>query len=152
MQHKSVPFLKSAIENASSLIQMMNSSVCFPGYCKDTAVSTYFIFLIFWRNINIFFSSCLDLKQNVAYCQCMCKEIVAIIRIFPHFSKHPATIFCVCCCQGFGHLVPSWEDPGLLGIVYDSVPFPQHNRQTGQTTRLTVLTHTHVHIQWYILL
>ncbi|XP_008431058.1 protoporphyrinogen oxidase [Poecilia reticulata] len=40
---------------------------------------------------------------------------------------------------GFGHLVPSWEDPGLLGIVYDSVPFPQHNRQTGQTTRLTVM-------------
>ncbi|XP_035989254.1 protoporphyrinogen oxidase [Fundulus heteroclitus] len=41
--------------------------------------------------------------------------------------------------MGFGHLVPSCEDPGLLGIVYDSVPFPQHNRPHGQTTRLTVM-------------
>uniref|UniRef100_A0A8C1MM60 Protoporphyrinogen oxidase n=1 Tax=Cyprinus carpio TaxID=7962 RepID=A0A8C1MM60_CYPCA len=38
---------------------------------------------------------------------------------------------------GFGHLVPSSEDPGLLGVVYDSVPFPQHNRSGGLTTRLT---------------
>ncbi|KAI3361571.1 hypothetical protein L3Q82_013720, partial [Scortum barcoo] len=38
---------------------------------------------------------------------------------------------------GFGHLVPSSEDRGLLGVVYDSVPFPQHNRPNGQTTRLT---------------
>lgn len=29
--------------------------------------------------------------------------------------------------QGFGHLVPSWEDPALLGVVYDSVAFPEHN-------------------------
>ncbi|NXX42154.1 PPOX oxidase, partial [Tricholaema leucomelas] len=28
---------------------------------------------------------------------------------------------------GFGHLVPSSEDASLLGIVYDSVAFPQHN-------------------------
>uniref|UniRef100_A0A8C2EHF2 Protoporphyrinogen oxidase n=1 Tax=Cyprinus carpio TaxID=7962 RepID=A0A8C2EHF2_CYPCA len=40
---------------------------------------------------------------------------------------------------GFGHLVPSSEDPGLLGVVYDSVPFPQHNRSGGLTTRLTVM-------------
>lgn len=40
---------------------------------------------------------------------------------------------------GFGHLVPSSEDPGLLGIVYDSVTFPQHNRSGGPTTRLTVM-------------
>ncbi|XP_047455430.1 protoporphyrinogen oxidase [Mugil cephalus] len=40
---------------------------------------------------------------------------------------------------GFGHLVPSSEDRGLLGVVYDSVPFPQHNRPDGQTTRLTVM-------------
>ncbi|NXK70999.1 PPOX oxidase, partial [Sylvietta virens] len=26
---------------------------------------------------------------------------------------------------GFGHLVPSSEDPALLGIVYDSVAFPE---------------------------
>lgn len=40
---------------------------------------------------------------------------------------------------GFGHLIPSSEDRGLLGVVYDSVPFPQHNRPDGQTTRLTVM-------------
>ncbi|XP_028836093.1 protoporphyrinogen oxidase [Denticeps clupeoides] len=41
--------------------------------------------------------------------------------------------------MGFGHLVPSFEDRGLLGVVYDSVPFPQHNRPGGPTTRLTVM-------------
>ncbi|CAI5678357.1 unnamed protein product [Oreochromis niloticus] len=41
--------------------------------------------------------------------------------------------------MGFGHLIPSSEDRGLLGVVYDSVPFPQHNRPDGQTTRLTVM-------------
>uniref|UniRef100_A0A8C8ML49 Protoporphyrinogen oxidase n=1 Tax=Oncorhynchus tshawytscha TaxID=74940 RepID=A0A8C8ML49_ONCTS len=40
---------------------------------------------------------------------------------------------------GFGHLVPSSEDRGLLGVVYDSVPFPQHNRTGGPTTRITVM-------------
>lgn len=40
--------------------------------------------------------------------------------------------------QGFGHLLPSSEDQALLGVVYDSVAFPQHNRPTGNTTRLTV--------------
>ncbi|XP_028281271.1 protoporphyrinogen oxidase [Parambassis ranga] len=40
---------------------------------------------------------------------------------------------------GFGHLLPSSEDPGLLGIVYDSVAFPQQNKPNGQTTRLTVM-------------
>ncbi|XP_049633009.1 protoporphyrinogen oxidase [Suncus etruscus] len=29
--------------------------------------------------------------------------------------------------QGFGHLVPSSEDPCVLGIVYDSVAFPEQN-------------------------
>ncbi|TRY99126.1 hypothetical protein DNTS_028332, partial [Danionella cerebrum] len=41
--------------------------------------------------------------------------------------------------SGFGHLVPSSEDPALLGVVYDSVPFPEHNRRGGVTTRLTVM-------------
>ncbi|KAK6326543.1 hypothetical protein J4Q44_G00021880 [Coregonus suidteri] len=39
---------------------------------------------------------------------------------------------------------PNWtihteEDRGLLGVVYDSVAFPQHNRTGGPTTRLTVM-------------
>ncbi|XP_074510586.1 protoporphyrinogen oxidase [Sebastes fasciatus] len=41
--------------------------------------------------------------------------------------------------MGFGHLLPSSENRGVLGVVYDSVPFPQHNRPDGQTTRLTVM-------------
>ncbi|CAL8248388.1 unnamed protein product [Lota lota] len=41
--------------------------------------------------------------------------------------------------EGFGHLVPSTEDKGILGVVYDSVPFPQHNSPEGVTTRLTVM-------------
>nr|XP_015224266.1 PREDICTED: protoporphyrinogen oxidase [Lepisosteus oculatus] len=39
---------------------------------------------------------------------------------------------------GFGHLVPSFENGALLGIVYDSVAFPQHNRRGDPSTRLTV--------------
>ncbi|NXG13839.1 PPOX oxidase, partial [Grallaria varia] len=40
---------------------------------------------------------------------------------------------------GFGHLVPSSEDPALLGIVYDSVAFPQHDGAGSPSVRLTVM-------------
>ncbi|XP_066424444.1 protoporphyrinogen oxidase isoform X2 [Molothrus aeneus] len=44
---------------------------------------------------------------------------------------------------GFGHLVPSSEDPALLGIVYDSVAFPEHDGTPatpgGTSLRLTVM-------------
>ncbi|NWS49831.1 PPOX oxidase, partial [Probosciger aterrimus] len=40
---------------------------------------------------------------------------------------------------GFGHLVPSSEDGSLLGIVYDSVAFPQHNGADAASLRLTVM-------------
>ncbi|XP_055553034.1 protoporphyrinogen oxidase isoform X1 [Falco cherrug] len=40
---------------------------------------------------------------------------------------------------GFGHLVPSSEDASLLGIVYDSVAFPQHNGTGATSVRLTVM-------------
>ncbi|XP_038624647.1 protoporphyrinogen oxidase [Tachyglossus aculeatus] len=40
--------------------------------------------------------------------------------------------------QGFGHLVPSSEDPGVLGIVYDSVAFPEQDG-TSPGLRLTVM-------------
>ncbi|XP_049439140.1 protoporphyrinogen oxidase isoform X1 [Epinephelus fuscoguttatus] len=56
---------------------------------------------------------------------------VAVVNLEYEGSILPVT--------GFGHLLPSSEDPGLLGVVYDSVPFPQHNRSNGQTTRLTVM-------------
>ncbi|NWY63340.1 PPOX oxidase, partial [Chionis minor] len=39
---------------------------------------------------------------------------------------------------GFGHLVPSSEDASLLGIVYDSVAFPQHDGTGAASVRLTV--------------
>ncbi|KAK7886688.1 hypothetical protein WMY93_026309 [Mugilogobius chulae] len=41
--------------------------------------------------------------------------------------------------SGFGHLLPSSEDPGLLGVVYDSEFFPQHNSPDRESTRLTVM-------------
>uniref|UniRef100_UPI0037E9B97B protoporphyrinogen oxidase n=1 Tax=Semicossyphus pulcher TaxID=241346 RepID=UPI0037E9B97B len=56
---------------------------------------------------------------------------VAVVNLEYEGSILPVT--------GFGHLVPSSEDQGLLGVVYDSVPFPQHNRPDGHTTRLTVM-------------
>lgn len=40
---------------------------------------------------------------------------------------------------GFGHLVPSSEDDSLLGIVYDSVAFPQHDGAGPASVRLTVM-------------
>ncbi|XP_075856426.1 protoporphyrinogen oxidase isoform X3 [Microcebus murinus] len=40
--------------------------------------------------------------------------------------------------QGFGHLVPSSEDPGILGIVYDSVAFPEQNGSSSDL-RVTVM-------------
>lgn len=40
--------------------------------------------------------------------------------------------------QGFGHLVPSSEDPTVLGIVYDSVAFPEQDGNPPGL-RLTVM-------------
>ncbi|XP_001381688.1 protoporphyrinogen oxidase [Monodelphis domestica] len=40
--------------------------------------------------------------------------------------------------QGFGHLVPSSEDPGVLGIVYDSVAFPEQDGSPA-SLRVTVM-------------
>ncbi|KAM9001591.1 protoporphyrinogen oxidase [Sarcophilus harrisii] len=40
--------------------------------------------------------------------------------------------------QGFGHLVPSSEDPGVLGVVYDSVAFPEQDGSPG-SLRVTVM-------------
>lgn len=37
--------------------------------------------------------------------------------------------------------MPSSEDPSLLGIVYDSVAFPQHDGSGAASVRLTVSTH-----------
>ncbi|XP_004716590.1 protoporphyrinogen oxidase isoform X1 [Echinops telfairi] len=44
---------------------------------------------------------------------------VAVVNLQYHGASLPV--------QGFGHLVPSSEDPGVLGIVYDSVAFPEQD-------------------------
>ncbi|KAI8483765.1 hypothetical protein Bbelb_385570 [Branchiostoma belcheri] len=41
--------------------------------------------------------------------------------------------------EGFGYLVPSGEPERILGVVFDSSIFPQHNRPNSATTRLTVM-------------
>ncbi|XP_038657008.1 V-type proton ATPase catalytic subunit A-like [Scyliorhinus canicula] len=41
--------------------------------------------------------------------------------------------------SGFGHLIPSHESSEILGVVYDSCSFPQHDRVGPPTTRLTVM-------------
>ncbi|XP_019735518.1 protoporphyrinogen oxidase [Hippocampus comes] len=73
-------------------------------------------------------SSCQPLIQKLQDISCV---TVAVVNLQYEGSVLPVT--------GFGHLVPSSEDQGLLGVVYDSVPFPQHNRSEGLTTRLTVM-------------
>lgn len=70
---------------------------------------------LFWKILCYFLWICV--------CFRMCVYLMWVLSVRP---------------QGFGHLVPSSEDRGLLGVVYDSVPFPQHNRTVGPTTRLTV--------------
>uniref|UniRef100_H2ZDW7 Amine oxidase domain-containing protein n=1 Tax=Ciona savignyi TaxID=51511 RepID=H2ZDW7_CIOSA len=40
---------------------------------------------------------------------------------------------------GFGHLVPSSEASNVLGVVYDSCVFPQHDRLSSPSTRLTCM-------------
>ncbi|XP_061529659.1 protoporphyrinogen oxidase [Phycodurus eques] len=73
-------------------------------------------------------SSCLPLIQKLQDISCV---TVAVVNLQYEGSVLPLT--------GFGHLVPSSEDLGLLGVTYDSVPFPQHDRHKGATTRLTVM-------------
>ncbi|KER32338.1 protoporphyrinogen oxidase [Opisthorchis viverrini] len=41
--------------------------------------------------------------------------------------------------RGFGHLVPRTEDPHILGIVYDSVAFPDLDSPDGSSVRYTVM-------------
>uniref|UniRef100_A0A4W3GCD0 Protoporphyrinogen oxidase n=1 Tax=Callorhinchus milii TaxID=7868 RepID=A0A4W3GCD0_CALMI len=40
---------------------------------------------------------------------------------------------------GFGHLVPSMESRGVLGVVYDSCLFPEQDRAGAPSTRVTVM-------------
>ncbi|XP_019946941.2 protoporphyrinogen oxidase [Paralichthys olivaceus] len=71
-------------------------------------------------------------------CQPLIQELqdIAMVTVAVVNLEYDGSILPV---MGFGHLVPSSEDRGLLGVVYDSVPFPEHNRPEGQTTRLTVM-------------
>ena len=40
--------------------------------------------------------------------------------------------------EGFGYLVPSSEPLQVLGIIFDSCAFPENDRRSGKTTRITV--------------
>lgn len=48
--------------------------------------------------------------------------------------------------SGFGVLLPSSEPVNVLGIIYDSCVFPQHDRKDGEHTRLTVSNKDSMHI------
>lgn len=71
-----------------------------------------------------------------------CQPLIQLLKDIPTVSvavvslEYEGSVLPV---VGFGHLLPSSEDKGLLGVVYDSVFFPEHNRPDGQTTRLTVM-------------
>ncbi|CAN0378505.1 unnamed protein product [Lampetra fluviatilis] len=56
---------------------------------------------------------------------------VAVVNL-----EYPGSILPV---QGFGHLLPSSESGPVLGVVYDSALFPQHDRRDAESTRLTVM-------------
>ncbi|XP_025899038.1 protoporphyrinogen oxidase [Nothoprocta perdicaria] len=56
---------------------------------------------------------------------------VAVVNLQYDGAELPVT--------GFGHLVPSSEDSSVLGIVYDSVAFPEHDRAGPPSLRLTVM-------------
>ena len=40
--------------------------------------------------------------------------------------------------QSFGYLVPSHQEAKVLGVVFDSATFPEHDRQDTLSTRMTV--------------
>ncbi|XP_031949114.1 protoporphyrinogen oxidase [Corvus moneduloides] len=64
--------------------------------------------------------------------RCIPAASVAVVNLQYEGATLPVT--------GFGHLVPSSEDPALLGIVYDSVAFPEHDGTAGTPSlRLTVM-------------
>ncbi|GAB6024316.1 hypothetical protein CHUAL_009006 [Chamberlinius hualienensis] len=50
--------------------------------------------------------------------------------------------------QGFGFLVPSSEPVPILGVIFDSCIFPQHNSNQDKTT-LTVMMGGHVFSKWF---
>lgn len=75
----------------------------------------------------------------------------AVIPLFPHLTAHVSqlnmqSLNIISCgfdkkvlpVTGFGYLVPSREKEEVLGCVFDSEIFPQHNSHTEQT-RLTVM-------------
>jgi len=45
--------------------------------------------------------------------------------------------------EGFGYLVPSSEPLQVLGIIFDSCAFPENDRRSGKTTRITVMMGGH---------
>ncbi|KAE8588827.1 hypothetical protein XENTR_v10022762 [Xenopus tropicalis] len=72
-----------------------------------------------------------DLEPLVKELRQMSSATVAVVNLQYEGQVLPIS--------GFGHLIPSTEERALLGIVYDSIAFPQHNKRGSSSTRLTVM-------------
>lgn len=71
-----------------------------------------------------------------------CPDIVSELRKIPFVSMgivHLGFSKSILNENGFGYLVPSSEKQKILGVVYDSVTFPQQNT-SGNQTRLSVMS------------
>uniref|UniRef100_A0A8C9ZHQ9 Protoporphyrinogen oxidase n=1 Tax=Sander lucioperca TaxID=283035 RepID=A0A8C9ZHQ9_SANLU len=115
-----------------------------------TVVLFTFLFFEFWVKISLedgvvsadHIISALPAKALVSILPPSCQPLIQLLQDIATVTvavvnlEYEGSILPV---SGFGHLLPSSEDQALLGVVYDSVPFPQHDRTNGRTTRLTVM-------------
>lgn len=60
----------------------------------------------------------------------ICNTTVGVVNLEYEGSVVPV--------EGFGYLVPSSEPLPVLGIIFDSCAFPENDRRSGKTTRITV--------------
>ncbi|XP_059164190.1 protoporphyrinogen oxidase-like [Physella acuta] len=78
---------------------------------------------------NILPTSLADLKQDLS---ALPSVNVVVVNLEYKDSVLPV--------KGFGHLLPSSESGPILGVVYDSCTFPEHNRKgCPESTRITVM-------------
>ena len=67
---------------------------------------------------------------------------IAAVQRFNLIYKESGVIFDACLplpfLQSFGYLVPSHQEAKVLGVVFDSATFPEHDHQDTLSTRMTV--------------